>query len=83
MPSFKITTEDLTLDTIQSILSTKSTLELSDDSLKLIMNSREYLDKKLANSSEAFYGINTGFGSLYNQRINNEDLHKLQNHHIL
>jgi histidine ammonia-lyase len=36
------------------------------------------LDKKMATHSEPIYGINTGFGSLCNVKISNENLSKLQ-----
>ena len=42
------------------------------------MRCREYLDQKIAKSSQPIYGINTGFGSLYNKNIPKEDLEKLQ-----
>jgi histidine ammonia-lyase len=37
-----------------------------------------YLDKKMETHEEPIYGINTGFGSLYNIKISNENLSKLQ-----
>src|SRR4051812_21263093 len=43
-----------------------------------IVKCREYLDKKLASSDAAFYGINTGFGFLQNVRIDNGRLEELQ-----
>ena len=39
---------------------------------------RHYLDDKLQNSDELFYGINTGFGFLQNVRINKNQLQELQ-----
>ena len=43
-----------------------------------ITKCREYLDKKLANSDELFYGINTGFGYLQNVQIDKDQLQQLQ-----
>src|SRR5690606_11395026 len=43
-----------------------------------IQKCREYLDAKMAAQDEAIYGINTGFGSLYNIRIGDNDLIALQ-----
>jgi histidine ammonia-lyase len=53
-------------------------LELSRESIRLIENCRQYLDKRMASSTEPIYGINTGFGSLCNIRISMEDLSQLQ-----
>ena len=36
------------------------------------------LDEKMASNDKAIYGINTGFGSLYNIKISTENLTKLQ-----
>jgi histidine ammonia-lyase len=55
-----------------------SKLELSPESLRLIENCRQYLDRRMANSTEPIYGINTGFGSLCNIRISSDDLSQLQ-----
>ncbi|HVX28064.1 MAG TPA: histidine ammonia-lyase [Parafilimonas sp.] len=43
-----------------------------------ILKCREYLDKKLAQSDELFYGINTGFGFLQNVKIDRTQIKKLQ-----
>jgi histidine ammonia-lyase len=40
---------------------------------------RKYLDKKLSNSDELYYGINTGFGFFQDVEINNTQLEELQN----
>ncbi|MDI1355409.1 MAG: histidine ammonia-lyase [bacterium] len=51
---------------------------LSDVSKKAITNCRNYLDKKLKTNKGPIYGINTGFGSLCNVKISEEDLEQLQ-----
>jgi histidine ammonia-lyase len=48
-----------------------------------ILKCREYLDKKLENSDEIFYGINTGFGFLQNVKIDREQLQTLQSNLLL
>jgi len=53
-------------------------IDLSDEAKNNIIKCREYLDKKMASQKEPVYGINTGFGSLCNVIIPNEDLEKLQ-----
>jgi histidine ammonia-lyase len=53
-------------------------IKLSEDAKRKIIRCREYLDEKIIYSSEPIYGINTGFGSLYNKHISSDNLEKLQ-----
>ena len=68
----------LTLGKLQEIITEGLTLDFSEESKINIQKCRAYLDNKMATNDEAIYGINTGFGSLYNIKINKEDLSKLQ-----
>ena len=56
----------------------KVAIELSDEAKTKIERCREYLDQKLKESNHPIYGINTGFGSLYNKHIHHGQLEKLQ-----
>jgi histidine ammonia-lyase len=73
-----ISTDVLSLEALQEIISHHKTLELSEEAKINIQKCREYLDKKMASQDDAIYGINTGFGSLYNIKIPTENLSKLQ-----
>lgn len=73
-----ISNKVLDLYTINSIISEQKALKLSEDSVKKIIDCRNYLDKKLKTRSKPLYGINTGFGALYNVKISNENLTVLQ-----
>lgn len=73
-----ISDEPLSLEDIQEIINNDYSLALSPSAEKKIIKCREYLDHKIASSSEPVYGINTGFGSLYNKNIPKEDLSILQ-----
>ena len=73
-----ISTELLSLETLEEIVSYNKELALSEEATVNIQKCRNYLDKKMASQSEAIYGINTGFGSLCNVKISNENLSKLQ-----
>ena len=53
-------------------------LFLTDESKERITKCRAYLDKRLATADTTFYGINTGFGSLCNVKINVKDIEQLQ-----
>lgn len=59
---------------------TEGNIELSlDEEIWLrVRRCRTYLDEKLKSSTGPVYGINTGFGSLYNKYIAPDQLEKLQ-----
>jgi histidine ammonia-lyase len=73
-----ISTEVLSLETLQEIISHHKALALSDEAKINIQKCRDYLDEKMTSHSDPIYGINTGFGSLCNVKISNENLSKLQ-----
>ena len=73
-----ISTALLSLETVNEIIANQMSLELSDEAKINIQKCRDFLDKKMATHSEPIYGINTGFGSLCNVKISNENLSKLQ-----
>lgn len=73
-----ISTEVLSLEALQEIISQHKSLALSDEAKINIQKCRDYLDVKMASHTKPIYGINTGFGSLCNVKISNENLSKLQ-----
>ncbi|NUY80002.1 histidine ammonia-lyase [Flavobacterium sp. MAH-1] len=73
-----ISTDILNLDTLSEIISSDKKLELSEEAVVNIRKCREYLDNKMDSQTDPIYGINTGFGSLYNIKIDTADLSKLQ-----
>ena len=73
-----ISPKQLTLDTIAKIQKSKSKLSLSKESRKRIDKNHRYLTEKINKEDRPFYGINTGFGSLCNTRISNQNLEMLQ-----
>ena len=75
---FKISPAELKPETIREILANNSRLTLSEESVDLITQCRNYLDKKLENHTSPIYGITTGFGSLHNKTISKDQLNKLQ-----
>jgi len=75
---FTISNSRLSLRDLDQVLRSNINLSLSENSRKQIVKCREYLDQKLAASSTPIYGINTGFGSLYNKNIPKDQLEKLQ-----
>jgi len=73
-----IDSNPLDLTIIQSIFSSDAKLELSKDAIQKIEKCRAYLDLKMKEISKPIYGINTGFGALYNLKIDGKNLQKLQ-----
>lgn len=73
----------LSLKDIQHILDTNATLALSAQTKKQIVACRDYLDKKMASQKEPIYGINTGFGSLCNVIIPDNELEQLQTNLVM
>ncbi len=73
-----VSDKPLTLRDLERIISGDVTLELSEASRKRVIACREYLDNKLNEATHPIYGINTGFGSLYNRNITSDQLGKLQ-----
>lgn len=73
-----ISSEVLDLKIISFILNEDKKLRLSEESVHTINASRAYLDKKIKESKTPVYGVNTGFGSLCNVAIQDENLTKLQ-----
>jgi histidine ammonia-lyase len=81
--SFKISPEHLSLEKIGEILRKNIKLTLSAQSVELINKCRAYLDHKLENNTSPIYGITTGFGSLHNKIISNNQLNKLQENLVM
>lgn len=73
----------LDFETLNEIISTGKKLKLSIEAIEKIENCRKYLDKKIKNNTSPIYGINTGFGSLCNVKINNENLQLLQENLVM
>ncbi|SFF94685.1 histidine ammonia-lyase [Pontibacter chinhatensis] len=73
-----ISSQHLTLERIGTILRDKYTLALSEEAEERIVRCFEYLQQKITNTHQSIYGINTGFGSLYDKKISPADLEQLQ-----
>jgi histidine ammonia-lyase len=78
-----ISPKKITVESIMKIINTNATVKLSAESVKLISNGKKVLDKIIAQSTKPIYGINTGFGSLYNKAIEKNQLEKLQENLVM
>lgn len=75
--------ERVTFHEIPAIINHEVRLELSDEARRRIEKCRKYLDNRLKGGGELLYGINTGFGSLCDRVISNEDLGTLQKNLVM
>ncbi|NND63583.1 MAG: histidine ammonia-lyase [Flavobacteriaceae bacterium] len=82
-PYHYISTEVLSLPKIMEVTSNHAQLALSEEAVLNIKKSHQYLHKKLKEEDKPIYGINTGFGSLYNVKISNDNLSKLQENLVM
>ena len=73
----------LSLVTLATLLTERRPLALSDKARQKIRHCRDYLERKIATSDELYYGINTGFGSLCNVRISDNDMETLQHNLVM
>ena len=78
-----INNSPLDLSKIKEIISSNVKLALSDIAIQKIEKCRAFLDEKMKSISKPIYGINTGFGALYNVKIKGENLQKLQENLVM
>ena len=74
-----ISPEHLSIERVGEVLRNSNIkLALSEDAKNAIVKCRKYLDDKLEKIDMPIYGINTGFGSLYSESIDDDMLGQLQ-----
>lgn len=78
-----INDEKLTFKKVFTIIKNNYRIKLSEKSKGNIERCRNYLDKRMEKSDEPIYGVNTGFGALYNKKISREDLGHLQENLVM
>jgi len=66
------------LEDIVHLTQSKTQIELSEDAKQRVEKCYNYLQNKIKTSERPIYGVNTGFGSLCNTVIKDEDLEQLQ-----
>ena len=78
-----ISSEALDIVTIYNIFKNHKKLKISKELENKVKACKTYLDTKLATNISPMYGINTGFGSLYNVKISQKDLTQLQENLVM
>jgi len=79
----EISANDISIDEINHIFSSRKKLKLSTDAVNRIVKCKTYLNEKIKKSERPIYGINTGFGSLHNLTIDSKDLGQLQKNLVM
>ena len=80
---YTISSQPFSLSILNRIVSEQLKIKLSSEIKENIINCRKYLDRKISTSSDPIYGINTGFGSLCEVKIDSKNLAKLQKNLVL
>ena len=78
MKEFAIHPSFTSIDEVMEAILSNTKATLSDKAKEQITKVRKFLDAKLDSSNQPLYGVNTGFGALYNKKISKKDLNKLQ-----
>lgn len=73
----------LSIESIARIITEGKRIELSAEAKEKILKARTYLDNKVKGNQNLFYGINTGFGSLCNTRVEGHQLEDLQTNLVI
>jgi histidine ammonia-lyase len=83
MSKFTITNDPISPEILEQVIQSEATLSVSDEVKQKITACRNYLDDRIRRSSDPIYGVNTGFGALYNKEIPAEGLEALQRNLVL
>lgn len=78
-----ISNDIISFEEIYHIILENKRIDLSEEALVRIEKCRAFLDKKMEENDLPIYGINTGFGSLYNVKIEANELTKLQENLVM
>jgi histidine ammonia-lyase len=78
MSKVELNHEHISLSHLFEIIRSGDEVVLGDNAKKAIQKCRDYLDEKINSTDEHIYGVNTGFGSLYDKAISKEELAQLQ-----
>ncbi len=78
-----ISSSHLSIERIGEILANHEKIELSAEAIERIERCRKYLDDKIKKCDHPIYGITTGFGSLCNISIGEQDLSTLQKNLVM
>lgn len=67
-----------TFQQIKNLIAYKQLISITFAGYEAVGKCRDYLDKKLTDNNELYYGINTGFGCMQKVRIGDAEIEQLQ-----
>ena len=79
----EISNDPISLNNIFAYFKEDFDIILSEDAIQKVKACRQYLDNTLAKADRLIYGINTGFGSLCNVAISDDEIEQLQHNLIV
>ncbi len=82
-PVHQITLNHLAVDDLRKVLNDSFNLVLAPEVIEKVKRNRAFLEQKMAEPDATIYGVNTGFGSLCNVQISNDQLDQLQHNLIM
>ncbi len=74
----RISSAPMSIENLSNVLAKKEPLALSEERQKAILDCYNFLHQTINASDQSYYGINTGFGSLCDIKIDSEQLEELQ-----
>ena len=80
---YKLGISPLDISDVYEIINEDKNICLDNCLKEKIISCRKFLNKSIKSNDNLIYGINTGFGSLYNKHISSDDLSKLQENLVL
>lgn len=69
MNSFVLDNQFISFEDLQSIVKRNHPVTIGQSAIEKITNCREYLDRKIENSEDRIYGVNTGLDHCVTQRF--------------
>lgn len=83
MKTFSVGESPLNFDLLGEIIEQHPQLNLSHSAIQRIQKCRNFLDAKISSQKDPVYGITTGFGSLCNRSIPDDQLEQLQTNLVI
>lgn len=68
----------LNIENVQHFIDSQEKLEIGEHNILKVNECYQFLQNKINQSDQLIYGVNTGFGSLCNTKVENKDIQDLQ-----
>ncbi|MDP2176439.1 MAG: histidine ammonia-lyase [Bacteroidota bacterium] len=68
----------LNIENVRHFIDSQEKLEIGENNILKVNECFQFLQNKINQSEQLIYGVNTGFGSLCNTKVENKDIQELQ-----